>query len=143
MLAAMSSSNQHIPPAVKRSASSISNSAEALFPKLPDLSYEDVADFAHQVQEALNQTLLATPGSKKQPTVVRTQVIIGQETMTLLDDPDVSFVYLPLISPHRLSYRFSIADGNSVFVVSRKPYRVLKEALLGLNTEVYSGIYLR
>ncbi|KAJ3192119.1 hypothetical protein HDU82_003313, partial [Entophlyctis luteolus] len=141
MLAAMSSRNQHRPPAVKRSASSISTSS-AVFPALPGLSFDDVAVFAHQVQEALNQTLSSPPVSAKRPKV-ETQLDDGDENVTLLDDPDISFVSLPLVSPHRLSYRFKVASDESVFIVTRNPYLVLKKALIDLDLKAYSGMYLR
>ncbi|KAJ3336361.1 hypothetical protein HDU83_009476, partial [Entophlyctis luteolus] len=137
----MSSSNQHRPPAVKRSASSISTSS-AVFPALPGLSFDDVAVFAHQVQEALNQTLSSTPVSAKRPKV-ETQLDDGDENVTLLDDPDISFVSLPLVSPHQLNYRFKVASDESVFIVTRSPYLVLKKALIDLDLKVYSGMYLR
>ncbi|KAJ3378967.1 hypothetical protein HDU84_007151 [Entophlyctis sp. JEL0112] len=137
----MSGSNQHLPPSVKRSASSISNSADAVFPAQPGLSYEDVAVFAQQVQQALNQTLLPASVSAKRPKVETLDA--DGEIATLLDNPDLSFVSLPLVSPHKLNYRFKVAPDNSVFVIARKSYLLLKKALLDLNTDDYAGIYLR
>ncbi|KAJ3335751.1 hypothetical protein HDU83_009912, partial [Entophlyctis luteolus] len=136
----MSGSNQHLPPSVKRSASSISNSADAVFPAEPGLFYEDVAVFAEQVQQALNQTLLPAPVSAKRPKVETLDA--DGETATLLDNPDLSFVSLPLVSPHRLNYRFTIEPDNSVFIIARKSYLLLKKTLLDLNTDKYSGMYL-
>ncbi|KAJ3340403.1 hypothetical protein HDU83_007091 [Entophlyctis luteolus] len=137
----MSGSNQHLPPPVKRSASSISNSADAVFPAPPGLSYKNVAVFAQQVQQALDQTLLPASVSAKRAKVETLDA--DGEIATLLDNPDLSFVSLPLVSPHKLNYPLEVAPDNSVFVIVRKSYLLLKEALLELNTDDYAGLYLR
>ena len=53
-----------------------------------------------------------------------------------------SFMFLPLISPHQLQQRFNVDDDNSVLVVARKSYLVLKEELENLKKRDYSGIYV-
>jgi hypothetical protein len=122
MLAAMSSSNEHRPIPVRRSVSSNP------FPSLPAFSFNEVVIFAQLVQDSLNHAL--------EPPIVS---VTGTKAPT----PLRSSLYLPLVTPNQPNYRLSVADDNSVFVVCRKSYLVLKDALLRLNIRKYSGMYLR
>ncbi|KAJ3079147.1 hypothetical protein HK100_010497, partial [Physocladia obscura] len=138
----MSSSNQHRPSPKKSSASSPSDILVAPFPALPGLSFEQVVDFAHQVQEALSQTLLPPADSAKQSKLDPQFNMGGDTALSVLDDPSVSSLSLLLVSPHQLNYRFSVALDNSVFVIFRKPYLAMKMAFVKLDIKKYSGIYL-
>ncbi|KAJ3308246.1 hypothetical protein HDV04_001515, partial [Boothiomyces sp. JEL0838] len=51
-------------------------------------------------------------------------------------------VFLPFISPNGLQYRFS-SQQNSIFVIIRKSYNLLKEEVQNTSSENHLGIYLR
>jgi hypothetical protein len=50
---------------------------------------------------------------------------------------------LPLISPHKLQYRFTFKEDESVHFIMRRSYTSLKEQVLGLDCRKYNGIYVR
>lgn len=110
------SSTKHQPNLRKRPHSEV----EPEFPSIPILSFVAAQEFAGKSQEALlsvQQGLSATfPGS--------------------------SSIFLPLISPHQLQQRFKVKE-NSVFVVVRKSYTLLKDDVLSLNLEDCCGLYVR
>ena len=70
----------------------------------------------------------------------------AEKSQLALDSlPDISTaqdsVFLPLLSPHQLQERFNV-DEDSVLVMTRKSYPILKHAVDILSKE-YSGIYVR
>jgi hypothetical protein len=86
------------------------------FPHLPYISLEATVAFAVKSQEALSSV----------PTI----------------STNLASLFLPLISPHQLQQRFNIGDDNSVHVVMRKSYPLLKHEVDTLNRK-YPGIYVR
>ena len=116
MLSAMSSRN-HQPNLKKRQYSEV----DPEFTSLPGLPLNDAKVFAQKSQEALLSVQKALPANTF---------------------PGNSFVFLPLISPHRLQQRFKVKE-NSVFIVARKAYTLLKDDVFSLNLEDYCGLYVR
>ncbi|OAJ44408.1 hypothetical protein BDEG_27636 [Batrachochytrium dendrobatidis JEL423] len=111
------SSNKHQPNLGKRPHSEVTPE----FPSLPSLSFAAVQEFAGKSQEAL---------------------VSVQESLVGATFPGSS-LFLPLISPHQLQQRFNVADDDSVLVVIRKSYPLLKSEIISLNNKKYSGIYVR
>ncbi|KAK5667570.1 hypothetical protein QVD99_005688 [Batrachochytrium dendrobatidis] len=112
------SSNKHQPNLGKRPHSEVTPE----FPSLPSLSFAAVQEFAGKSQEAL---------------------VSVQESLVGATFPGSSSLFLPLISPHQLQQRFNVADDDSVLVVIRKSYPLLKSEIISLNNKKYSGIYVR
>ncbi|KAJ2995810.1 hypothetical protein HDV02_000387 [Globomyces sp. JEL0801] len=113
------SSTKHQPNLRKRPHSEV----EPEFPSLPILSFSAAQKFARKSQKAL---------------------VSIQQGLSLVGAtfPGSSSIFLPLISPHQLQERFKVKE-NSVFVVIRKSYTLLKDDVFSLNPEEYCGIYVR
>ena len=92
------------------------------FPSLPLPDFGAAREFAAKSQEALVSVQKGLP--------------FGSPF------PGSSSIFLPLISPHQLQQRFKTKE-NSVFVVVRKSYPFLRDDVLSLDLEEYSGIYVR
>ena len=119
MLSAMSSA-KHQPKSVKRLISDV----EPEFPSLPtSLNFPAVQEFARKSQEAL--------------------VSVKKSLQIDVLFPGHPSIFLPLLSPHRLQQRFNVADDDSVLVVIRKSYPLLKSEIISLNNKNSSGIYVR
>ncbi|KAI8895287.1 hypothetical protein BC833DRAFT_529645, partial [Globomyces pollinis-pini] len=113
MLSAMSS--KHQPNPRKRPYSEV----DPPFPSLPRPYFKNVQEFAKESQKALvsvQQGHSAFPGNTS--------------------------IFLPLISPHQLPYKFKVKE-SSVFVMVRKSYVVLKDDINSLNLEENCGLYVR
>ncbi|KAJ3251205.1 hypothetical protein HK103_002580 [Boothiomyces macroporosus] len=85
------------------------------FPSLPTPNFEAIQEFAERSQGVLNS--------------------LGNFTTA-------NCVFLPFISPNGLQYRFS-SQQNSIFVIIRKSYNILKEEVQNTSSENHLGIYLR
>ena len=119
MLSAMSSTSYQPNPG-KRPISEVSPE----FPSLPNsLSFSAAQKFAIKSQEAL----------------ISVQQDISDDAIF----PGKSFVFLPFISPHQLQSRFNVSEDNSVLVLARKSYPVLKLQVDSLNNKRFCGIYVR
>jgi hypothetical protein len=57
--------------------------------------------------------------------------------------PTISSVFLPLISPHRLQRRFHVGVDDSVLVIMRTSYPILKKVVDNFNGKGYLGLHLR
>ena len=55
----------------------------------------------------------------------------------------LAYLFLPLISPNQLQQRFNVGEDDSVLVVARKSYPILKKQVDSLNHKKFSGIYIR
>ena len=86
------------------------------FPSLPIISLPATVEFADKSQKALESVDFFA---------------------------NATSLFLPLISPHQLQQRFSVGDDDSVFVVMRNAYSMLKDEVDNLNNRKYSGIYVR
>ena len=117
MLSAMSSS-KHLPNPRKRPISEV----DAEFPSLPMKSFEATIEFAKKSQEALQS--------------------VGKG-LSSAGFSGTSSLFLPLISPNQLQHRFDVGEDDSVFVMVRKSYPLLKQEVDSLNVRKYSGMYVR
>ncbi|KAI3659379.1 hypothetical protein MP638_001301 [Amoeboaphelidium occidentale] len=116
MLSAMSSSSTAFQPNFKGREMDI-DAKTPEFPECPEkLSLQTTREFALKSQLAL--TSLDGFSSEQQS------------------------LFLPLITPHELQYRFYV-EQSSVYVVMRKPYPVLKNEVDRLDMRRFRGIYVR
>ena len=114
------SSSKHYPLPRKRRISEV----EPDFPSLPKSpSFAASSEFAVKSQQAL--------------------VSVWQQLPAGTSFPGKSSIFLPLISPHKLQQRFNVGDDDSVLVLVRKSYPLLKSDVDSLNLEEHCGLYVR
>ena len=92
------------------------------FPCLPQRSFADVKEFADKSQKAL---------------------LSVQKGLAGVEFPGETSIFLPLISSNQLQERFIVDEDDSVFVLVRKSYSLLKDEINSLNLRKCCGLYLK
>ena len=105
-------------------------------------SYKPLSSFKYYhtkpIKEAILEKFLAWPNSLEEVVVFAKQ---SAQVVAALQAFRTPLKHVPLLSPNKLQYRFSVSNYNTVSIINRNSYYHLEKALLSLDRLPWVSIF--